>query len=58
MWSTKVDSESPHLCGNFDTKIEVVTIENIRARFFFNAVNPKFAPVGGEPRMNYCVYKI
>ena len=30
----RVDSESPHSCGHFDTKIEVVTIKNIRARSF------------------------
>ena len=33
MWSTRVDSESPNLCNHFDTKIEVVTIKIIRARF-------------------------
>ena len=48
MSSNRVDSESPHPCGHFDTKIEVVTMKNISARFF-NAVNSKCAPVGGEP---------
>ena len=46
MWLNRVDSDSPHLCGHFDTKIEVVTMENISARFF-TAVNPKCDPVGG-----------
>ena len=41
MWSTKVDFESLHLCGYLDTKIEVVTMKNIRA---------KCAPVEGEPQ--------
>ena len=27
MWSTKVDSESPFLCGHFDTKIVVVKLK-------------------------------
>ena len=31
MW---VYSESPHLCGHFYTKIEVVTMKNISNRFF------------------------
>ena len=34
MWSTRVDSESPHPCGHFDIQIEVVTMKNITARFF------------------------
>ena len=34
MWSNRVHSESPHLCGHFDTKIEEATIENIRGIFF------------------------
>ena len=29
MLSNRVDSESPHPCGHFDAKIEVVTIKNI-----------------------------
>ena len=34
MGSTREDSESRHLCSYLDTKIEVVTMKNIRARFF------------------------
>ena len=34
MWWNRVYSESPHPCGHFDTKIEVVTMTNISARFF------------------------
>ena len=34
MWSIRVDSESNHSCSHSDTKIEVVTIKNIRVRFF------------------------
>ena len=34
IWSTKLDSESPHLFGHFDTKIEVVKTKNIRAIVF------------------------
>ena len=49
MWSTREDLKSPHSCSHFDTKVEVVTIENIRASLFFNAMNQKCAPVGGKP---------
>ena len=34
MWSTSEDSEGSHFCGHFDTEIEVITIEDIRAKFF------------------------
>ena len=34
MWPTRVDSESPYLCGHFDTKIEVATIKIIALDFF------------------------
>ena len=34
MWSNRVYSECPHPCGHFDTKIEVVTMKYISARFF------------------------
>ena len=53
MWSNRVDYESPYPCGHFDTKIEVVTMKNINARFFSNAVKPKWASFGGEPRTWY-----
>ena len=49
MCSTRVDFESPHSCGHFDTKIKVATMKNIRARVFSNVVNPKCAPDGGQP---------
>ena len=49
MWSNRIDSEGPLPCGHFYTKIEVVTIKDVSARFFFNAMNPKCAPVGEEP---------
>ena len=55
MWLTRLDSESPSSFGNFDTKIDVVTMKNIRARFFYNALNPKCATVGGEPRRSSLV---
>ena len=50
MWSTRVDSFS---CCHLDTEIEVVKIKNNRARFFFNAVNPKCNLVGGEPPIQH-----
>ena len=34
MWSNRVYFESHHPCGHFDTKIEVVTMKNVSARFF------------------------
>ena len=34
MWSAKVGSESHHPCGHFDTKIEMITMTCIIARFF------------------------
>ena len=45
-WSNKVDSESP--CCHFDTKNDVVTMKNISVRLFSNAMNPLWAPVGGQ----------
>ena len=48
MWSNRVYSESPHPCGHFDTKIEVLTMKKLELDFF-KAVNPKCAPVGREP---------
>ena len=56
MWLTKVDSKSLHLIGHFDTNIEVVTMKNIRARFF-KVVNPKCAPASGEPCNKYILNK-
>ena len=53
MWSNRVYSESHCPCGHFDTKIEVVTMKNISARFFFNTVNPQCNPVIGGSR-NTC----
>ena len=47
MWSTRIDSESPHLCGCFGTKIEVVTMTNIRVRFYSTPWTQS-APVGGD----------
>ena len=54
MVSNVVKVESLHFCVNFDTKIEVVTMKNIRlrGRIFFNSVKPKSSPVGGEPHNN------
>ena len=34
MWSNRVYSESPNLYSHFDTKIEVVTMKTISAKFF------------------------
>ena len=47
--SNQIDSESPHSCGHFDTKIEVFTMKNIRAKTNSNAAKPNCAAVGGEP---------
>ena len=33
MWLTRVDYESPHLCGYFETQIEVVTMKNVELDF-------------------------
>ena len=48
MWSTRLDSKSPHSCGHFDTEIEVVTIKKILELNFFQRHEPKCAPVGGD----------
>ena len=34
MWPNMGDSKSPHLCGHFDSKIEVVTMNNIIVKKF------------------------
>ena len=45
MGLTRVDSENPHSYSRFDTKIKVVTMQNIRARFF-----PTPSPSTIEPK--------
>ena len=50
MWSNRVYSESPHPCGHFETKIEVVTMKNISARFFQHH-EPKCNPANREPHI-------